>query len=155
MMGRPQISASAIVPGPAFVMMVSLAVIHSAMFVTKPHTLTFNPPGKLLHKRAASLTEGAQDMQGEQSNQTLVSQHHNLRKARDCQPHTYDSSARSEPCCGRRLPPPDSLRQPYRPKLARSSRWHPCLLHHLQCFQHPESVPWLILTFSGYELCCL
>mmetsp|Transcript_21581 Transcript_21581/g.69771 ORF Transcript_21581/g.69771 Transcript_21581/m.69771 type:complete len:267 (-) Transcript_21581:322-1122(-) len=38
--GRPVMSASAMVPGPALVMMASLAPIHSDMLVTKPHTLT-------------------------------------------------------------------------------------------------------------------
>ena len=51
-MGKPHMRASAMVPGPAFVMMVSHAVIHSAIFVTNPHTFTFSPPLNDLHNYA-------------------------------------------------------------------------------------------------------
>ena len=47
-MGRPQISASAMVPGPALVTMTLHADIHSAMLLTKPSTSTRIPPGKCL-----------------------------------------------------------------------------------------------------------
>mmetsp|Transcript_23950 Transcript_23950/g.65728 ORF Transcript_23950/g.65728 Transcript_23950/m.65728 type:complete len:235 (-) Transcript_23950:655-1359(-) len=44
-MGRPEIRASAIVPGPALVMMQSHAPIHSWILLTKPVALTGMPPG--------------------------------------------------------------------------------------------------------------
>ena len=47
-MGRPQMSASAMVPGPALVTMTLHADIHSAMLLTKPFTSTRMPPGKCL-----------------------------------------------------------------------------------------------------------
>mmetsp|Transcript_24416 Transcript_24416/g.62069 ORF Transcript_24416/g.62069 Transcript_24416/m.62069 type:complete len:209 (-) Transcript_24416:945-1571(-) len=44
-MGRPEMSASAMVPGPALVMMASLAAIHSWMLFTNPVATTLRPPG--------------------------------------------------------------------------------------------------------------
>lgn len=44
-MGSPQISASAMVPGPALVMTTSEAAIHSWMLSTKPHATTRMPLG--------------------------------------------------------------------------------------------------------------
>ena len=52
MIGKPHMRASAMVPGPALVMMVSHAVIHSAMFVTNPRTFTLSPPLKDLQDNA-------------------------------------------------------------------------------------------------------
>mmetsp|Transcript_43128 Transcript_43128/g.63302 ORF Transcript_43128/g.63302 Transcript_43128/m.63302 type:complete len:230 (+) Transcript_43128:496-1185(+) len=46
MQGRPEMAASAMVPGPALVMMQSTAPIHSSMFFTKPLTTTFTFAGR-------------------------------------------------------------------------------------------------------------
>lgn len=48
-MGRPMMRDSTMVPGPALVMMMSQAAIHSSMLSTKPCTLMFMPSGQLLH----------------------------------------------------------------------------------------------------------
>lgn len=44
-MGRPLMSASAMVPGPALVMIVSAAPIHSWTLSTNPTATTWLPPG--------------------------------------------------------------------------------------------------------------
>jgi hypothetical protein len=53
-MGSPLMSASAIVPGPAFVMMVSTAAIHSCTLSTKPTATTWLPPGQTVDRRVLS-----------------------------------------------------------------------------------------------------